>query len=71
MQTIRAIYENGVFKPTAPVELPERCTVEFEPRPIPPDGHSPTARDGVYAVLSERYASGEPDVAARHDEHQP
>jgi len=32
---------------------------------------SPAAMDDVYAVLGERYASGESDVAARHDEHQP
>jgi hypothetical protein len=25
----------------------------------------------VYAILSERYASGQTDTAARHDEHQP
>lgn len=27
--------------------------------------------DDVYAILGRRYASGEHDVAARHDEHQP
>jgi predicted DNA-binding antitoxin AbrB/MazE fold protein len=26
---IHAVYENGVFRPTAPVELPERCRVEL------------------------------------------
>ncbi len=25
----------------------------------------------VYAILGERFSSGEADVAARHDEHQP
>jgi hypothetical protein len=25
----------------------------------------------VYAILGERYDSGHPDTAARHDEHQP
>lgn len=33
MKTIQAIFENGVFRPTEPVELPEHCAVEFEPRP--------------------------------------
>lgn len=38
MATIHAIYENGVFRPTAPVALPEACEVEFEPRVVePPD----------------------------------
>ena len=32
MGTIHAIYEGGVFKPTAPVSLSEGCEVEFEPR---------------------------------------
>ena len=70
MKRIHAIYENGVFRPTGPVNLPERCEVEFEPRLVDREDADPTL-DAVYAVLSERYASGECDVAARHDEHQP
>jgi len=27
MSTIHAVYENGVFRPTVPVDLPERCEV--------------------------------------------
>jgi predicted DNA-binding antitoxin AbrB/MazE fold protein len=38
MTTIHAVYENGVFKPTGPVALPEACEVEFEPRLITPAG---------------------------------
>jgi predicted DNA-binding antitoxin AbrB/MazE fold protein len=34
MGTIHAIYEDGVFKPTQPVALPEPCEVEFEPRVV-------------------------------------
>lgn len=34
MSTIRAIYENGVFRPIEPVDLPEHTPVEFEPRPM-------------------------------------
>lgn len=33
MSTVRAIYENGVFRPTVPVDLPESMEVVFEPRP--------------------------------------
>lgn len=29
MNTIHAIYENGIFKPTEPVALPEACEVEL------------------------------------------
>lgn len=70
MGMIRAVYENGVFRPTDHVALPEHCLVEFEPRPVDECGQD-AARDAVYAVLSRRFASGESDVAARHDEHQP
>jgi len=70
MRVVHAIFESGVFRPTEPVDLPERCEVEFEPRPV--NGPvSAAALDDVYAVLGERFASGETDVAARHDEHQP
>ena len=53
------------------VELPERTEVEFEPGPIAqPEEHNGRL-DGIYAILGERYKSGERDVAARHNEHQP
>ena len=31
-KVIYAIFENGVFRPTEPVDLPEHSQVEFEPR---------------------------------------
>jgi len=70
MRTVHAVYENGVFRPLEEVELPERTEVEFEPRPIQSrsgNGHL----DAIYGILSERYESGQCDVAARHNEHQP
>jgi len=70
MNKVRAVYENGLFRPTVPVELPDPCEVEFEPRLIE-QSNPDHAMDDVHAVLSERYQSGEPDVAARHNEHQP
>ena len=71
MKTVHAVYEQGVFKPTERVELPDHCQVEFEPRPVGSSAAHGAALADVYAVLSERYESGESDVAARHDEHQP
>ncbi|MBI5761804.1 MAG: antitoxin family protein [Planctomycetales bacterium] len=70
MKTVQAIYENGVFRPTEPVELPENCRVEFDPRLLnsPSDA---TSLDEVYAILSKRFKSGDHDVAERHNEHQP
>lgn len=66
MSTIHAIFENGVFRPLAPVELPEACEVEFEPRLV-----RPGQMNDVFRVLAERYSSGETDVSERHNEHQP
>jgi predicted DNA-binding antitoxin AbrB/MazE fold protein len=68
--TIHAIFEDGVFKPTEPVDLPERCEVEVEVRQVTLAENVPTL-DDVYAILGKRFNSGEHDVAARHDEHQP
>lgn len=70
MNTVHAVFENGVFRPTEKVDLPERCEVAFEPRLVRPPAEA-AALERVYAVLSERYDSGEKDVAARHNEHQP
>jgi predicted DNA-binding antitoxin AbrB/MazE fold protein len=71
MKTIHAVYESGVFRPLEAVELPERTEVEFEPRPVAKPEDSNGGLEGIYAILSERYQSGEQDVAARHNEHQP
>ena len=69
-QTIHAIFENGVFRPVEPVNLPDRCEVEVEVRTVRPGAGQPSL-DDVYAILSRRFNSGEHDVAARHNEHQP
>jgi predicted DNA-binding antitoxin AbrB/MazE fold protein len=68
--TIHAIYENGVFRPTSQVNLPDRTEVEVEIRQVKEPPGIPTP-DDVYAILSKRFNSGESDVAARHNEHQP
>jgi predicted DNA-binding antitoxin AbrB/MazE fold protein len=34
MKTVHAIYENGVFRPVEPVDLPDQTPVEFEPRVV-------------------------------------
>lgn len=70
MSTVRAVFEDGVFHPKGPVNLPDHAEVEFEPRVVDRACGDPVM-DDVYAVLSERYESGERDVAARHNEHQP
>ncbi len=70
MKTVQATFESGVFKPLAPVILPEHCTVEFEPRLI--ENRAGEAGDElIYSILRERHQSGATDTAARHNEHQP
>jgi predicted DNA-binding antitoxin AbrB/MazE fold protein len=68
-QTIHAIYENGVFRPTEKVELPDPCEVEVEIHQV--NGPKKPTLDDVYAILGRRHSSGEHDLAERHDEHQP
>lgn len=80
METIRVVFEDGVFRPLVPVSLPEHAEFDVEPRPV----LSPTSENGterqlgteegmrkIYAILSERFDSGYADTAARHNEHQP
>lgn len=82
METIRAVFEHGVFRPLVPVQLPEHEQFEFEPRAVavsPSENGSGSkelaySEEGlrkVYEIMSERYASGHTDTAARHNEHQP
>ncbi len=70
MKAIHAIYERGVFRPLDAVDLPETTEVVFEPRPVLPPA-TPVARARILAALAQRFDSGEDNVAARHDEHQP
>ncbi len=69
MKTIYAIYENGVFRPLDPVDLPEHARVRVEADETvknPTDGN-----DEIDEILSRRYRSGHRDTAERHNEHQP
>ena len=66
--TIRAIYENGVFRPTEPVNLPEKSEVEVV---LPAQAARDEGLEAIYRIMGESFASGERDVAERHDEHQP
>ena len=70
MSTIHAKFEDGVFKPVGPVELPDQCEVEFEPRVVVPS-IVPGALNKIYEIMARRRNSGESDVAERHNEHQP
>ncbi|MBX9584323.1 MAG: antitoxin family protein [Gemmataceae bacterium] len=62
--TVRAIYENGVFRPTEPVALPDRCEVEFEPKRVPPPVEEPPTPDEMPVTdpRHPRYAHIDPDM---------
>jgi predicted DNA-binding antitoxin AbrB/MazE fold protein len=70
MTIIPAIFENGVLRPLAPANLPEHARVDVM---IADDVlmSSGDPMNPVYDVLSRRFESGESDVAARHEDHQP
>jgi predicted DNA-binding antitoxin AbrB/MazE fold protein len=74
---ITAIFENGVFRPTQKVDLPEGTTVRFEPTLVPsavrtmvPPGTS-EGQIRIYETLLDGFHSGRHDLAERHNEHQP
>jgi predicted DNA-binding antitoxin AbrB/MazE fold protein len=70
MATIRAVFENGVFRPSAAVELSEGSVVELEVRPVlQPD--LPEHQRRIYELLGQSFDTGETDLAARHDEREP
>lgn len=76
MKTIHAIYENGVFRPTTPVDLAEGSEVIIETKNVGSTSDRPGNADqeemaAIYEILSHSYETGESDLAARHDEHQP
>lgn len=60
MTTIRAVYENGVFRPTNVVPLPEHAEVEFEPRLVNEGiNSSAVGMEQIYQIMSERFDGGE------------
>ena len=72
MKVIHAIFENGVFRPTEPVDLPEGSEVTVEPRPPvnEPTGTS-THWKRIHELLSQSVDTGDPGLSERHNEHQP
>jgi predicted DNA-binding antitoxin AbrB/MazE fold protein len=73
--TMRAIYENGAFRPLEPLDLPENTLVELNVRIIEDQQTAatlmPDGLDKVYEILGRRHNSGRTDTSARHNEHQP
>jgi predicted DNA-binding antitoxin AbrB/MazE fold protein len=65
MKTIHAVYENGVFRPPDPVDLPEGTEVRIEVKPVKgPEGPSPHLRR-IYELLSHPEDTGDPRPSER------
>lgn len=67
-----SIYKNNVVRFPGPVDIPEGAKVtvvaiDASPAQPPLGSNSPE----LYALLGERFNSGDPSAAARHNEHQP
>jgi predicted DNA-binding antitoxin AbrB/MazE fold protein len=73
MMIIHAVYENGVFRPTEPVDLAQSAHVKLEVHPIQAVDKVPKTDhlDEIYEILSRSYETGDPYLASRHNEHQP
>jgi predicted DNA-binding antitoxin AbrB/MazE fold protein len=75
MKVIHAVFENGVFRPTEPVDLPEGSEVEFEPRAVTieprPANTTSAHQKRIYELLSQSVNTGDPGLSERHNEHQP
>lgn len=66
---IRAVYENGVFRPKEPVELEERTEVEvLIPVEQPAAEDDPTGWNAIDALVGS-VRSGLTNVAEKHDEY--
>jgi hypothetical protein len=71
---IHAIYENGLFRPVGPVELPDKCEVDLTVEPSQPPiavtpGASPLA--GLAAIGAEHPENTNlpRDLAEQHDHY--
>lgn len=68
--TVKAIYENGVFKPQEPVHLEEHTEVEvlIPVPPSQPDAEDPTGWKAAEALIG--FIEDAPaDMAEKHDDY--
>ena len=68
MGTIHAIFENGVFRPLNPVDLPDGCRVALERFAVVK--YSPASSDSIADGPDNHNESSDANTA-RHIEHQP
>ena len=67
--TVKAIYENGVFKPAGPIHLKEHTEVEvLIPEMAPADAVDPTGWEAAEALIG--FVDDAPvDMAEHHDRY--
>jgi predicted DNA-binding antitoxin AbrB/MazE fold protein len=69
MSTIRAIYEDGVFKPKEPVDLKEKTEVEVILPTAPRlDDDDPAGWKAIDHLIGS-VSSGISDISEKHDEY--
>lgn len=70
LKTVKAIYENGVFKPREPIHLEEHAEVEvLIPAPAPTDDDDPTGWKAAEALIG--FIDDAPaDMAERHGDYR-
>ena len=65
---VKAIYENGVFKPREPIQLEEYTEVEVVIPATPSDAYDPTGWKATEALIG--FIDDAPaDMAEHHDEY--
>jgi predicted DNA-binding antitoxin AbrB/MazE fold protein len=65
---VKALYENGVFKPREPIELEEHTEIEVViPAAAPSDADDPTGWKATEALIGF-IDNGQADMAEHHDE---
>jgi hypothetical protein len=78
METIRGIVDHDTIRLVTPLSLPQGAEIEFEPRvvsssdkPDMPKIVPAGSLERIYELLSQGADTGIPELAARHNEHQP
>jgi hypothetical protein len=78
METIRGIVDHDTIRLVTPLALPQGAEIEFEPRVVSRSDKSDVPKNApagslerIYELLSQGTDTGIPDLAARHNEHQP
>ncbi len=71
MKTVQAIYQNGVFRPSDPVDLPENSQVQLtiESKPSSAEGQNTLAELADIALQFPDNPDLPTDLAAQHDHY--